>query len=297
MMSGLGRGAAWTMVSVIALGSSAAAQTARPSPRPAPRATASPAGVAARAHANVTVVANGTTYTGSAQLAFAQRDAQTRIDVLSVQADALPIPPIAFTAVLDRRANTITLWNDATKQYRVQPFLPRSLTAASPRPSASPAARPTATPRARVRGSSPLKDLEVFELSLRMTGHTTTTGLPTTGLAFDLQVRKKGDSASSHVAATTQLADDYAFFPVTADLSIEPGTVPFTGKLSYAMDDITRAAPPAALFAIPAGYTEAPSLANVIFGRAPRAPRTPLPASPRAVPPAASPAPAPSASP
>jgi hypothetical protein len=133
MMSGLVRVAAWTLVSVVALGGAAAAQTARPPARPVPRAAESPAGVAAHAHANVTVVANGTTYTGSARLAFAQRDAQTRIDVLSVQADALPLPPIAFTVVLDRRANTITLWNDATKQYRVQPFLPRALTA-SPRP-------------------------------------------------------------------------------------------------------------------------------------------------------------------
>ncbi|HEY0393072.1 MAG TPA: hypothetical protein VGD01_01130 [Candidatus Elarobacter sp.] len=298
-MSGLARVTAWTVLSVIALGSAAGAQSPRPSVRPSPRAAATPAGVSAHAHANLTVAANGTTYAGSAQLAFAQRDAQTRIDVLSVKADALPIPPIAFTAVIDRRANTITMWNDATRQYRVQPFLPRSLTSPSPRPSASP--RPSRSPRAQVRGTSPLKDLDVLELSLRMTGHTTTAGLPTTGLAFDLQVRKKGDSASSHVAATAQLADDYLIFPVTLELSVEPGTVPFSGKLSYAIDDVTRAAPAAARFAIPAGYTEAPSLPSVIFGRSAMTTRPTRPAPsalPGSVPPPSPLAsPAPSASP
>jgi hypothetical protein len=118
---------------------------------------------------------------------------------------------------------------------------------------------------------------------------------------LDLQVRKKGDSAPSHVAATAQLADDYLIFPVTLELSVEPGTVPFSGKLSYAIDDITRAAPAAARFAIPAGYTEAPSLPSVIFGRSSNTMRVtrPSPAtSPAPVPPASAlPSPAPSASP
>jgi len=70
--------------------------------------------------------------TGSARCAVAQGDRMTRIDVLSIKSDTMPIPPIRVTVVIDRRANTLTVWSDATRQYRVQPFLPRSAPGASP---------------------------------------------------------------------------------------------------------------------------------------------------------------------
>jgi hypothetical protein len=105
----------------------------------------------------------------------------------------------------------------------------------------------------------------VLDVSLHLTGHTTTAGLATTGMAFDLQVRNKGDAATSHVTMTTQLADEFAAFPMTLDVSLEPGTAPFSAKLAYAVDDLTRGVPAATRFDIPAGYAEAPSLLGVIF--------------------------------
>jgi hypothetical protein len=253
-----------TAAALVVFAGFAAAADAQ-SPRPSPSAVPTPSGFAAHAHANVTVAAQGTTYDGSAQLAVAQRDLQTRLDVVSVKSSALPIPPISFTAVIDRRANTLTVWNDATKQYRSQPFLPRASASPTAQPRASP--RPSPAPRATVRRTSPLKNLDVLDLSLKLTGHTTTVGLPTTGLAFELNVRNKNDRATSHITATTQLADDYAVFPVTLELSIEPGMVAYSGKLSYAVDDLTPGAPPANRFAVPPGYTEARSLMSVILGR------------------------------
>jgi hypothetical protein len=135
------------------------------------------------------------------------------------------------------------------------------------------------------RGSSPFAKLDVLEASLRLTGHTTTAGLPTTGLAFDLQVRKAGEQAASHVSATTQLADEFAVFPVTLDVALEPGAVPFSAKLAYAVDDLTRSLPPLTRFTIPAGYREARSMLNVIFPGGmsgipmPGRPASPLPTS------------------
>ena len=255
---------AGVILAALALANAADAQTPRPSPSTAP----TPVAFSAHAHANVTVVAQGTTFSGSLQLGVAQRTNLTRIDILSVKSDTIPIPPLVVTAVLDRGANTLTVWNDTTKQYRVQPFLPRSLAGASPRPSAPP--RPSASPgpaRPVTRGHSPFADLDVLSLTLKMTGHTTTSGLPTTGLSFDLQVQRKADKMLSHVTATTQLADEFAIFPMTLDVSVEPGMAPVTAKLSYAVDDLTRTAPPLDRFSVPAGYTEASSLAAVFFGR------------------------------
>ena len=130
------RAAAWAgaMLATAALGHAAGAQA--PSPRPSATAAPTPAAFTAHAHANVTVVTPSATFNASLQLGLAQRTNLTRIDVLSVKSDTLPIPPIGLTAVIDRGANTVTIWNDAAKQYRVQPF---SLPSAqpSPRPGAS----------------------------------------------------------------------------------------------------------------------------------------------------------------
>jgi hypothetical protein len=266
----LGRIVACASIPVIVLAGAAGAQTPKPSPTPAP----TPAGFSAHAHANLTVVAQGNTYAGAVQLAVAQRTDLTRIDVLSVKSDSFPVPPLTVTVVIDRRANTLTAWSDSTKQYRVQPFLPRTEPSATPRPNAT--ARPSATPRPAQRGSSPFSKLDVLDVTLRLTGHTTTAGLPTTGLAFDLQVRNKGERAASHLSATAQVADDYAAFPVTLEVSLEPGAAPFGAKLSYAVDDLTRGVPAMASFQVPAGYTEASSLMTVIFPRRPSAAPTPV---------------------
>jgi hypothetical protein len=250
---------ACAVLSAVMLAGQAAAQSPTPSPSPA----ATPVAFSARAHAAVTVVTDNGTYGGTVQLGLAERANQTRIDVLAIKSDSFPVPPLTVTVVIDRGANTLTAWSDTTKLYRVQPFIPRASASATPRPNATPAAR----------GTSPFAKLDVLSATLKLTGHTTTAGLPTTSLSFDLQVQNKGDKAPSHVVATTQLADEFAIFPVTADISVEPGMVPFGAKLSYAVDDLTRGMPPAATFTIPAGYREAPSMLGVIFpGRSVRMP-------------------------
>lgn len=259
MMRLVPRAAVFALLSVAVYAGTAGAQTATPSPAPA----ATPIAFSAHAHADLTVVAQGRTYAGDVRFAVAQRTNLTRFDVLSVKSDAFPLPPLTATVVIDRSANTLTIWSDATKQYRVQPFLPRLGASPSPTPRAS--ARPTATPGPARRVTSPFAGLEVLDVSLKLTGHTTTAGIPTTGLAFDLQVRKKGDQATSHVVASTQLADEFAVFPMTLDVSLEPGTVPFSAKLAYAVDDLTRGLPPLTSFRVPAGYKRASSLFSVLF--------------------------------
>ncbi|HEV2736979.1 MAG TPA: hypothetical protein VGU66_00225 [Candidatus Elarobacter sp.] len=253
------------ILTALAAGHTAGAQTPKPSPTP----VATPVAFTAHAHATVTVATASATFGGSVQFAVAQRTNLTRIDVISVKSDTIPIPPIGVTAVIDRTANTLTVWNDVTKQYRVQPFIPRAATSPTPRPSASPA-----PPRRR---TSPFADLQVLELTMKLTGHTTTLGLPTTGFSYDLQVQRKADKAPLHVTATTQLADEFFIFPMSFDAAVTPGSSPTGAKISYAVDDITRETPPLARFAIPAGYTEAGSLLEVIFQRR-SMPSVPMPA-------------------
>lgn len=269
---------------LVPLGSSASAQTAAavpaatavpaaagPTASPAPTAAPTPVAFTAHAHAGLRVDANGTTYDGTARVAVAERGNLFRVDVSAAKSDALPLAPIAFTLVVDRAANTISVWNDATRLYRTQRLILHATPSATPKPKGTPG--PGAT------GVSPFGKLDVFAVSITLTGHTTTAGLPATGLALDMQVRKRGETAASHVTATTQLADDFPFLPLAIDVSVEPGAAPLRAHVSYAVDDLARVAPAADRFVIPAGYTEAPSFVGVLFphgtGRGPAPSPTP----------------------
>jgi hypothetical protein len=258
--------AACAMLSFAVLASAGGAQTPSSSPSTVP----TPVAFSAHAHCNATFTMQSGTHSGTVQLGMAHRANLTRIDVLSIKSDSFPVPPISVTVVVDQTARKLTAWSDATKLYYVQSLVPPALASASPRPSAS--------PRATVAGS-PFSKLDVFEVTMKLIGHTTTLGLPTTGMSFDMQVRKTGDTATSHVAATTQLADDFNAFPMTFDLSVEPGAAPFNAKVSYVVDDLTRDVPPATRFQVPAGYGKASSLFGVVFSGRPAAkpPVTPAP--------------------
>ncbi len=271
-------------VLLAALGRAASAQSATPSPAPPP------AGFTAHAHANVNAVFSGNAMNVVGRFGLAQRANLIRVDILSLTSDTMPIPPITATALIDRGTNTVTLWNDTTRRYYTHSLVPSFGRGASPAPSPSP--RPTASSRPAPRPSprssrgpaqrgSPFRDLQVLSLTLRMTGHTTTVGLPTTGLAFDFQVQGRNDRAPTHMTATTQLADDYAAFPMTIDASAEPGSGTFSAKLSYAVDDLTRGLPAASLFTVPAGYTKVDSPFQVLFagGGGPGAMSSPAPAA------------------
>jgi hypothetical protein len=242
----------------------APASAASPSPSVSP--SPSPLAFAARAHADVTVDAQGRTMTGNALLGLSMRERLVRVDVLSVKTDAMTLPPITLTLVIDRGANTIAAWNDVTKVYHVQSFLPGRPASPSPKPSAAPKA--SAPPLA----ASPFSKFDVFAMTIKLTGHTTTSGVPTTGLSFDLQIAKKGDKVPSHVTVTTQLADEYAAFPVSAEMVVEPGAAPFRANAVYAVDEVTRELPPLSRFEVPAGYADAGSLFGVVVPRGAAAP-------------------------
>ncbi len=252
------------------LGAAAGAQTAMPSAAPTPLA------FTAHAHAGVTVGMADRSVGGQAALGVSQRANLTRVDVISLTTDAIALPPIKFTAVIDRSARTLTVWNDTTKTYYVQRF------AVAP-PTSTPAARatpaPTPVPIGAFGGRSPFANLEVLDVSLKMTGHTTTAGLPSTGLAFDLHVARKGAKTPMHLITTMQLSDEYAAFPLSIDATVEPGEMQAPAKFSYAVDDLTRTVPAIAAFRTPAGYRRARSILAVIlngskvrFGNPPASP-------------------------
>jgi hypothetical protein len=261
------RNAVCGVFALVALGSAAAAQTAAPRPPGVASPAPSPLAFTARAHADISVVTADRTITGSAVLGMSQRANLTRVDLISVKTDAIPLPPISVTFVIDRNAKTVTTWSVASKRYYVQRMSP----------SPSPGPTPTPKPLGLFVGTSPFAKLDVLDVSMKLTGHTTTAGIATTGLAIDAHFAKQGSTNVAHATATAQLADEFGAFPLTIDVLLEPGgsltnvsaqtgvSPPTSLKVSYAVDELTRAVPPVAGFRVPAGYTKATSIMAVVF--------------------------------
>ncbi len=238
----------------------AQAQTPSPLPSPSPSGMRAPLGFDAHAHTDVTITTPSGTFRVTARFAVVQRDQLSRLDILSVQSDTLPVPTSRLTLVVDRLSNTVTIWNAASKTYVVQSVVPFGR-------GATPVSRPSAAPPSKPLSSrSPFADLEIFAVSIALTGHTTTATLATTGLTANVDFRKAGDKATSHLTAALQLADDFAAFPITIEATVDPGTTAFSGKLAYAVDDFVRDSAPTTSFTIPTGYSKA-ELISVLLGR------------------------------
>ncbi len=226
------------------------------------------------------------TMSAGARVAVAQRDQLTRVDLLSVDASVLPIQIPRLTFVIDRRANTVTLWNDAARAYYTQPFLPQNLSGAPRRPTPDPGA--TSKPVRPER--SMLANLDLLTFDLRLTGHSTIVGIASTGLAFDMKVRQHGKTALTHANGTVQVADDFAFFPVRLQAQIASDGLASPASVVYTIDTFDRQIPSPDTFAVPDGYTRVTSLLRVFSGSMRRAPSpSPVPSDATSPVPAASP--------
>jgi len=216
-----------------------------------------------------------TKLTVGGNVAFEERDPLVRIDVLSLGipgADSTLsalmatqlFPPGGFTVIYDRKLSTYTVWSNAKHDY----YTPPQAAAGSPPPMPLPAPNSSAAPNT-ANGLSAifsflrsLKDDKVFTISLTMTGHGTVNGHPATALTFQyLKTTNSGDTSDFH--GQLQLADDLGEIPVEIAASVKTKGIP-QSSLRLDATSIAQANPPDADFAVPAGYTRATSLGDVI---------------------------------
>ena len=254
--------------------SDAVPAVASPAPVASPVPPATPAGFSGRAHLTITFPTRSMTITATARVAIASRDLLTRLDVLSILTSIAPMQLGPMTVVIDRGSNMMTLWNGTSHTYYTQTFLP-SMFGGAPRPTPSAVRKRPAKP-----ARSMLADLDLLTFDMRLTGHTVTAGLPTTGLAMEIKARQHRQTAVTHVTGAIQLADDYAFFPASLLIRAQTNPTIAPAVIAYAVDAFARDQPAADAFTIPDGYTQAPSPLAVIMGlppgrRAPAATATP----------------------
>jgi hypothetical protein len=254
------------LLAIMFAGTAVSAQDAPASAPPSPV----PSGFSGRAHITVTFPFQSSNMSASARVTVAQSDQLTRVELVSVDQSILPVQIPRFTFVVNRRTNTVTAWNDTARVYYTQAFLPQQFggpARLSPPPGTS--ARPSRPER------SALASVDLLTFNLRLTGHTTTAGIASTGLAFDMKVRRHGQTALSHITGTVQIADDFAFFPVAIQAQIHGNGLGTPATFLYTVDSFDRDAPLPEAFVIPDGYREATSLIGVFTGVA-RRNRVPL---------------------
>ncbi len=215
-----------------------------------------------------------TKLTVGGNIAFEQRDSLVRIDVLSLGIPGADptlsalmatqlFPPGGFTVVYDRTASTYTIWSSAKRLYYTQTKA-NGVATPTPIPVPSASALPGATngPLGVFSFLRSLKDDKVFTVSFTLTGHGPVNGHPATGLSFQyLKTTNAGETTDFH--GQLKLADDLNDIPIEIAASVKTKGIP---ESSFRLDatSIAQTDPPDADFAVPAGYTRAASLGDVI---------------------------------
>jgi hypothetical protein len=216
---------------------------------------------------------------GSAQLsvggdiALEARGGQLRVDLLDL---AIPganqtlssilstqlIPQGGFTVVYDRSAATYTVWSSAKRVYYVGGGAPPSNAAPAPGGVADAALGAGADLFKAFAFARSLKDDSAFNVTLSLAGHGTVNGHPATGLDYQYS-RTANNGDSTNVRGRLQLADDLDDVPVEVTASLAAKSIP-PSALRLDLTTLDRADPPAADFAVPAGYARANAIGDVL---------------------------------
>ena len=238
------------------------------------RAADEPSGYVGKGNIVVqSTIMGDTKITLGGDVAMEERGPRLRVDVLSL---AIPgtsstisalistqlFPPGGFTIVYDRTAGAFTVWSPSKQRYYTSAGA-GELSSAQPG-AAGPAA-------AIVEGGDlfsafafarSLKNDSAFNVSLGLAGHQTVNGHPATGLNFQYD-RKTTSGAALDLHGTFEFADDLDGVPVEITVAGKGGSIPDSAfRLDFS--SLTKQTPPDEDFEVPAGYTRATSMGDVI---------------------------------
>jgi hypothetical protein len=237
------------------------------------RAADEPAGYVGKGNIVVqSTIMGDTKITLGGDVAMEERGPRLRVDVLSL---AIPgtsgtlsalistqlFPPGGFTIVYDRTAGAFTVWSPSKQRYYTSAI-------AGTQPEGQPIAGPAT---AIVEGGDlfsafsfarSLKDDAEFNVSLGLAGHQVVNGHPATGMNFQYD-RKTKAGAGLELHGTFQFADDLDGVPVEISVAGKGGSIPESAfRLDFST--LTKQTPPDEDFEVPAGYTRATSMGDVI---------------------------------
>jgi hypothetical protein len=215
----------------------------------------------------------GAPLTLGANVAFEERGARVRLDILSVDvrgnnsgitgmmATQL-FPAGGFTIVFDRSNSTYTVWSAARHAYFV-----------GGGPSATPTAAPTPLPSATPHGDlfglfgplRSLKDDQALSLSVALTGHTTLFGHPVSNVHYAfVRTTFAGDTMDVH--GDLAVAEDFNGVPLQLTASAVSKGIP-QSSLRIELPQLAKRLPSEADFMPPPGYARVTNIGDAIGGK------------------------------
>ena len=230
-------------------------------------AASDPGGYVGRGKLVVQTAIAGIDLNVGGDIAFEQRGALARVDVLSVGLPGVDptvssllgtqlFPPGGFTVVYDRTTASYVVWSVAKRNY----FTSISSSAsATPTPVASTTAANTRSPFALLAS---IRDDSAFSVSLNLVGHGPINGHPATGIDYQLtRTTKTGDKSDFH--GRVQLADDLDELPIELTASVKTKSIP-QSSLRLDLTSITKQTPNEIDFTVPQGFARASDLGSVL---------------------------------
>ena len=216
-----------------------------------------------------TAIAGIDKLTVGGEIAFEQRGALARVDVLSVGIPGTDptissllgtqlFPPGGFTIVYDRTASSYVVWSNAKRNYFTS--VPSKPAGATPTPVASALAASNASSPFAILNS--VRDDAAFSVSLNLVGHGPINGHPATGIDYQLaRTTKTGEKSDFH--GRVELADDLDELPVELTASVKTKSIP-QSSLKLDLTSITKQTPNEIDFTVPQGFARANDLGSVL---------------------------------
>ena len=217
----------------------------------------------------------GTPIGFAANVAFEERGARVRLDVLSVDVQGNKsgitgmmatqlFPAGGFTIVFDRSNSTYTVWSAARQAYFVGGG-PNP----TPTPTPTPAPQPSATPRGDLFGLfgplRSLKDDQTLSLSVALTGHTTLFGHPVSNVHYAfVRTTFTGDTVDVH--GDLAVAEHLNGVPLQLTAFAATKNIP-QSSLRIELPQLAKRLPSEADFVPPAGYARVTSIGDAIGGK------------------------------
>ena len=207
-----------------------------------------------------------------ANVAFEERGARIRLDVLSasLQGSASGLsgalatqlfPAGGFTIVYDRNDSTYVVWSAARHAYFIGGG---KSTAATPAP--APAATPSAVDPLGFFGLlRSLKDDQTLSASLTLAGHSLLFGHPVSNVHYALErVTLSGDALDVH--GDLAIAEDLSGVPLQFSVNVLAKSIP-QSLVRIELPQLAKRLPPESDFAPPPDYARATSIGDAIGGK------------------------------
>ncbi|HEY9180909.1 MAG TPA: hypothetical protein VIO32_09325 [Candidatus Baltobacteraceae bacterium] len=172
------------------------------------------------------------------------------------------LPTGGVTALFNLKTQMMTVWSSQSHSYYTSTLnllRPKSKPSGKPKPKATPA--PNSPMNAFLKGLDSMTQYDVYSETIELTGHQPVNGHMASVFHFISKTQKHGGKLET-INGNLALADDLSGIPLQLALD---ATGSMTGTMKMDLLTFAPSTPALSLFSVPAGYTKAKSILDVVM--------------------------------